>query len=213
MALSLGRLCLDRLQCRLWPHRATSLLAQQQIPVVSRDSLCFSHWLLVLINCVSDGFLGVSSDSFPLCLFFLHAFYSHIFSIHQLSPEGPSSFLTSSKAFEILNMSLHLILEDPLRSAIVPLGFPGGSEGRESACSAGDPLEKTMTAQSSIFAWRIPWTEEPGWLQSKRLQRVGQDWVTNAFTQFSDCLGWSSLKTKSLCLAGFVHFHNMILLK
>ena len=138
MALSLGRLCLDRLQCRLWPHRATSLLAQQQIPVVSRGSLCFSHWLLVLINCVSDGFLGVSSDSFPLCLFFLHAFYSHIFSIHQLSPEGPSSFLTSSKAFEILNMSLHLILEDPLRSAIVPLGFPGGSEGRESACSAGD---------------------------------------------------------------------------
>ena len=39
-------------------------------------------------------------------------------------------------------MSLHLILEDPFRSlksaAIVPLGFPGGSEGRESACSAGD---------------------------------------------------------------------------
>ena len=138
MALSLGRLCLDRLQCSLWPHRATSLLAQQQIPVVSRDSLCFSHWLLVLINCVSDEFLGVSSDSFPLCLFFLHAFYSHIFSIHQLYPEVPSSYLTSSKAFEILNMSLHLILEDPLRSAIVPLGFPGGSEGRESACSAGD---------------------------------------------------------------------------
>ena len=38
-----------------------------------------------------------------------------------------------------------------------------------------DLLEKGMTAYSSILAWRIPWTEEPGRLQSKRSQRVGQD--------------------------------------
>ena len=36
-----------------------------------------------------------------------------------------------------------------------------------------DPLEKAMAAHSSILAWRIPWTEEPGGLQSKVLQRVG----------------------------------------
>ena len=35
---------------------------------------------------------------------------------------------------------------------------------------------------SSILAWRIPWTEEPGRLQFMGLQRVGHDWATNAFT-------------------------------
>ena len=44
-----------------------------------------------------------------------------------------------------------------------------------------DPLEKEMAAYSST-AWRIPWTEEPGGLQSIRLQRVRHDWVTNTHT-------------------------------
>ena len=38
-----------------------------------------------------------------------------------------------------------------------------------------DSLEKGMAAHSSILVWRTPWTEEPGRLQSMRLQRVGQD--------------------------------------
>ena len=38
-----------------------------------------------------------------------------------------------------------------------------------------DPLEKGMETHSSILAWRIPWTEEPGRLQSIRLQRVRHD--------------------------------------
>ena len=38
-----------------------------------------------------------------------------------------------------------------------------------------DPLEKGMATHSSILAWRIPWTEEPGGLQSKGSQRVGHD--------------------------------------
>jgi len=64
------------------------------------------------------------------------------------------------------------------------MGFPGGSDGKESACNAGDrvqslgqedPLEKEMATNSSILARRIPWTEEPGGLQSMELQRVGHD--------------------------------------
>ena len=47
------------------------------------------------------------------------------------------------------------------------------SPGRE------DPLEKGMATHSSILAQRIPWTEEPGWLQSMRSQRVRRDWGTN----------------------------------
>ena len=55
------------------------------------------------------------------------------------------------------------------------MGFPGGSDSKESACNAGDldsipdqedPLEKGMATHSSILTWRIPWTEEPGRLQS-----------------------------------------------
>ena len=38
-----------------------------------------------------------------------------------------------------------------------------------------DPLEKEMTTHSSPVAWKIPWTEEPGRLQSMGLQRVGHD--------------------------------------
>ena len=38
-----------------------------------------------------------------------------------------------------------------------------------------DPLEEGMATHSSVLAWRIPWTEEPGGLQSMELQRVRQD--------------------------------------
>ena len=42
-----------------------------------------------------------------------------------------------------------------------------------------DPLEKEMATHSSILAWRIPWTEEPGGLQSTGSRRVGHDWATS----------------------------------
>ena len=45
-----------------------------------------------------------------------------------------------------------------------------------------DPLEEGMATHSSILAWRIPWTEEPGGLQSIGLQRVRQDWRNLAHT-------------------------------
>ena len=64
-------------------------------------------------------------------------------------------------------------------------GFPGGSDSKASACNnvgdldsipgLEDPLEKEMTTHSSVLAWKIPWTEETGRLQSIGLQRVGRD--------------------------------------
>ena len=68
--------------------------------------------------------------------------------------------------------------------------FLGGSDGKQSACNIGDPglipgsgrslgqedpLEKGMVTHSSILAWRIPWTEEPGRIQSMGSQRVGHN--------------------------------------
>ena len=48
-----------------------------------------------------------------------------------------------------------------------------------------DPLEKGMATHSSVFAWRIPWTEEPGRLHSMGSQRVGHDRVTNTHTHIN----------------------------
>ena len=62
--------------------------------------------------------------------------------------------------------------------------FPGGSDSKASVYNAGDPgsipgsgssLEKEIAIHSSTIAWKIPWTEEPGRLQSMGLQRVRHD--------------------------------------
>ena len=63
----------------------------------------------------------------------------------------------------------HLLTIFIIMQCICLVGFPGGSDGKESACSAGDPgqedpLEKGTATNSSILAWRIPWTEESGGL-------------------------------------------------
>ena len=66
------------------------------------------------------------------------------------------------------------------------LGFHGGSAVKNLPAmqetwvwflGGDDPLEKEMATHSSILAWRTPWTEEPGWLQSIEL-RVVCDWIT-----------------------------------
>ena len=53
--------------------------------------------------------------------------------------------------------------------------LPAMRETRVQSLGWEDPLEKEMAAHSSILAWKIPWTEEPGRLQSTGLQRVGHD--------------------------------------
>ena len=53
--------------------------------------------------------------------------------------------------------------------------LPAMQETRVRFLGWEDPLEKEMATHSSILAWRIPWTEEPGGLQSTGSQRVGHD--------------------------------------
>ena len=50
-----------------------------------------------------------------------------------------------------------------------------GSLGQERSMGWEDPLEKELATHSSILAWKIPWMEEPGGLQSLGSQRVGYD--------------------------------------
>ena len=74
------------------------------------------------------------------------------------------------------------------------MGFPGGSDSKESTCNVGDlglipGLGRSpgggQATHSSILAWRISWTEEPGRLQSLVLQRVRHDWATKHCTFLS----------------------------
>ena len=68
----------------------------------------------------------------------------------------------------------------------------GGSDSKVSAYHVGDPvrslgredpLEKEMATHSNILAWKTPWMEEPGRLQSMGLQTVGHDWATSLSTR------------------------------
>ena len=61
---------------------------------------------------------------------------------------------------------------------VITYGFPAGSDSKESSCNAGDPgvisgsgrsPGEEMSTHSSILVWEIPWTEEPGGLQSMGL--------------------------------------------
>ena len=84
-------------------------------------------------------------------------------------------------------------------------GFPGGSvvknplslqETQVWSLGQEDPLEKEMEAHSSILAWRIPWIEEPGGLQSMGLQRVGHNWSDLVYIKHklkNCCIAWGTL--------------------
>ena len=72
------------------------------------------------------------------------------------------------------------------------MGFPSGSvvknlpamqepqETQVQSLGQEDPLEEGTATHSSILAWKIPWTEKPGGLQSTGSQRVGHDWINLA---------------------------------
>ena len=60
--------------------------------------------------------------------------------------------------------------------------LPAMQETRVWSLDQEDRLKKEMAAHSSILTWRIPWTEEPGGLQSLGSQWVGHDWATNTYT-------------------------------
>ena len=56
---------------------------------------------------------------------------------------------------------------------MAPVGYPSGSEGNAGDLGWEDALEEGVATLSGILAWRTPWTEEPGRLNSIGLQKVG----------------------------------------
>ena len=104
-------------------------------------------------------FIVLFSFFFPLSLPYFSVHYSPIWMLSSLS----CIFATKGKT------------------------FPGGSDGKESSLMQETWVqslgwEDPLAVHSSILAWRIPWTEEPGRLQSMGSQRVRHNWVTSTFT-------------------------------
>ena len=89
------------------------------------------------------------------------------------------------------------------------MGFPGGTNGKDPTCQSRrhkgrgfdrslcqeDPLEEGVATPSSMLAWRTPWTEEPGGLQSMGSQRVRHNWSDPAHTHsVANCRHTSGLQ-------------------
>ena len=97
-------------------------------------------------------------------------------------------------------------------------GLPDGSDSRESFCNTGDwvqslgqkdPLEKRMANHSRILVWKIPWTEDPGRLQSTESQRVGHSWATNTFTLWHIILlGKHNLKKNKAIISSKLRYES-----
>ena len=80
--------------------------------------------------------------------------------------------------------------------------LPTMREIRFQSLDLEDPLEEEMATHSSILAWKIPWTVEPGRLQSTGSQRVGHDWATS--------LSHQSVSS-SRCSAKWLDFEETVL--
>ena len=85
--------------------------------------------------------------------------------------------------------------------------LPTMPETRVRSLGWEDPLEKEMATHSSTLAWRIPWMEEPGRLQSMGSQRVRHDWATSFFLSYTVCKSVTCIANTFKC-----HF-NWLLLK
>ena len=82
--------------------------------------------------------------------------------------------------YSLLNICLWT---SPLASLVTQMvkDLPAMQETQVRSLGLEDPLEEGMASHSNILAWEIPWTEDPGRLQSVGLQGVGYDRVTNTF--------------------------------
>ena len=70
-----------------------------------------------------------------------------------------------------------------------------------------DPLEKEMATNSTILAWRIPWTEEPGRLQFMGSKRVRYNWGTNTFT-FKPLYSWFFMSHSLVVVKGLAWLND-----
>ena len=118
----------------------------------------------------------------------------HLVSLNFTSPQLFA--LNLGKVMEVLTYCFALFFTHSGSGKVIFIkDFPGGASGKEPTCQCRrhrrqvlsldqeDCLEEGMATHSNVLAWRIPWTEEPGGLQSMGSQRVEHDWSELAGTK------------------------------
>ena len=101
----------------------------------------------------------------------------------------------------VLPQGIHLTVWSSLAAQMVK-NLPAMQETWVRSLDLEDSLEKRMATHSSILAWKIAWTEKPGWLQSMGSQRVGHNWPTHRpwalyITKYSNTLAiWCNEPTQ-----------------
>ena len=91
-----------------------------------------------------------------------------------IQPAGSWSPAAPGKGMEWRD-SIFLMLKMTMDTVYGALSLPAMHGMRVQSLGGEDPLEEEMATYSSILPWRIPWTEEPGGLQSRGSHRVGHD--------------------------------------
>ena len=139
------------------------------------------QWLLAALP--DPGFLLLRSFLFPVSVItqstssFSWTWYWGPRCVISVYLSSPVSYGVS---FQQVGFSLYPVGAPLVTQAVENL--PAMREAQVRALVQEEPLEKGVATHSSILAWRIPWSEEPGGLQFMGLQRGGHDWATNAFT-------------------------------
>ena len=150
-------------------HKSVSFLTSRKFSVLTRQI-----WLL---NNLSPYILKLRHMLDYLTLIFISLNYSFTCSIS----------LALQAAFYYL---LRFFFQFTIVAHVVK-NLPTVQETGIQSLHQEEPLEKGMATRSSTLAWRIPWTEEPGRLQSMGSPRVGHDWVTDTWLDNSLC--WSAV--------------------
>ena len=83
--------------------------------------------------------------------------------------------------------------------------LPTMRETRVRSLGRENPLKKEMATHSITLAWKFPWMEEPGRLQSTGLQRVGHDWVTSLHLILNQQAKWHTQRGHDSLFKGFVN--------
>ena len=144
------------------------------------------HWVNDAIQ-PSHPLLSPSPPDFNLSPYSNIHYQIHYYLYKQLAGLDNSTVYINRLFYAGHMLHLHLYLFHFKVSLLAQMvkNLPAIWETQVQSLGHEDPLEKGMAIHSSILAWRIPGTEEPGGLQSLGSQRVWHDWATNTFISTS----------------------------
>ena len=154
--------------------------------VLSPFVFCIEDWLVL---CRPGRLLSVF---YPFALLSLRVTTTYL----RILTSSRCSRNVRSFSWRMVTLLFHFLYKGTFPVAQTVKNLPVMRETQVWFLGREDPLEKGMATYSSILAWRIPWTKEPGGPQSMGSQRAGHNWATDTLTQrlrachYMSCFFW-----------------------